>query len=1107
LGAGHLEFRILGPLEVRVDGEPVRLGGPKQRALLAILLLSSNRVVSRDRLLDELAGGDEQPEDRLLRVQISRLRKLLGPEGGTRLVARAPGYVLRVEPGELDLEVFERALVEARQRMAEREPERAAEILREGLDLWRGRPLADLEFEPFVRIEIDRLEELRLAALEERIDAELALGQHTALVPELEALSAEHPLRERLSQQLMLTLYRCGRQAEALEIYRRTRALLDEELGLEPGVALRRLEQAILVHDEGLELRAMTLDAPPAAEPVSPTRTRRPAVLVAALVVAAATATGVVLGRHGSGSGHGSFGDQRANRLIAVRANSGDVSSVRDLGAPPAAAAFGSGSLWVALPSQGIVARVDPRTGDVVDRIGVEGQPGSIAIGGGAVWVGGALGGTIARIDPASGSVAQTIQLHFRSATAVAFGDGRLWATDSQRNALVEIRPATGVPVRTIALDFSPSAVAVANGGVWVAGYGADVVEEIDPGSGQPVASIHVGRGPSALTITPDAVWVTNSLDGTVSRIDPPKGSVVATVPVGFGPSAITSAGNSIWVANGESGNIVRIDSSRNRADPPLRVGGEPTVLAAGVGKTWVGAGAGRRSHRGGTLMLVGADPFATLDPAFQFTAPLLTRLAHDGLLAYRPAAGPAGLRLVPDLASRLPTVTDQGKTYVFRLRANVRYSDGRLLRARDFRRALERLFRLHSPGTSFYSGLRGAAACFRDPPRCDLSAAVVTDDARRLVVFHLDAADQDFPEKLTVVGFGVPIPPGVPDRDVGDSAVPGTGPYQIVRSDRHEVRWVRNPWFAAWAPSGRAEGNPDVIVWRFVSSNEQSVREVEQGRADWTFVRPTPRQMRELRLRVPAQLHSNAVFLVEFLPVNPHARPFDDVRVRRALNYAIDRGRIAAMYGGGDVATPTCQPLAPGLPGYIRYCPFTTRPGRDGTWHAPDLAQARRLVAASGTRGALVDVWGATDVGPSELPTYVAQVLRSLGYRTHLHLVPDANFPARSDIAISTDGDWLADYPAPSSYLPLFFGCGGSINGYVCDPALERKLHLAATLQTVDIRRASAAWSQVDHYLVDHAYWVPTVNVHLVELTSKRLRNYEFSAVVGFLADEAWLR
>jgi WD40 repeat protein/DNA-binding SARP family transcriptional activator len=257
MAASRLEFRILGPLAVRVDGTSVPIGGPKQRALLALLLLSANRVVSRERLIGELfAEQSLNSADHALRNQVSRLRKVLAPAAADepRLVARAPGYLLRVEPGELDLEHFERLVAAGRESLALGEASAAAESLQAAGRLWQGRPLADLEFEPFARMEVERLEELRLGAVEERIDAELALGRQLGLVPELEALGAEHPYRERFRAQLMLALYRCGRQAEGLEVYRRTRTLLNEELGLEPGVELQELERAILVQDPALKV-------------------------------------------------------------------------------------------------------------------------------------------------------------------------------------------------------------------------------------------------------------------------------------------------------------------------------------------------------------------------------------------------------------------------------------------------------------------------------------------------------------------------------------------------------------------------------------------------------------------------------------------------------------------------------------------------------------------------------------------------------------------------------------------------------------------------------------------------------------------------------------
>src|ERR671930_296947 len=259
MAMSRLEFRILGPLVLRVDGAPIPVGGPKQRALLALLLLSANRVVSRERLIDELFPDQGvESADHALRNQVSRLRKILSPVATDepRLVALPPGYLLRVEPGELDLDRFERLVAQGRESVVAGDPAAAAEAFHEAERLWDGRPLADLEFEPFAQVDVERLDELRLAAVEERIEADLALGRHLTVVPELEALAVEHPYRERFRVQLMLALYRCGRQAEGLEVYRRTRELLNDELGLEPSVALQQLERAILVQDPALEVPA-----------------------------------------------------------------------------------------------------------------------------------------------------------------------------------------------------------------------------------------------------------------------------------------------------------------------------------------------------------------------------------------------------------------------------------------------------------------------------------------------------------------------------------------------------------------------------------------------------------------------------------------------------------------------------------------------------------------------------------------------------------------------------------------------------------------------------------------------------------------------------------
>jgi YVTN family beta-propeller protein len=1081
-----VHFGLLGPLEVLDEGQPVPVGGPKQRALLALLLLRANEPVSRDLLIDEIWGGRlPQSPGQALDTYVSRLRKLLGPD---RLVRGGGGCMLRVESGELDLDRFERLV--------------AAGAFREALEIWRGPALADLRNEPGLTLEAARLEERRLDVIEERVDRDLTNGGGPELVGELEQLVREHPLRERLRAALMLALYRAGRQAAALEAYRSARRTLADELGLEPGPQLQELERRILAHDPSL------ITAVPDRESQKTGRFRLQLAAGVALLAVGATAAGIVVATRG----HGQTRDllDQTSRLLAIKTSSPTPSLMTGLPGSPAAIASAAGAIWLADPSDDLVLRADPVSGSIVDRIAVHGEPGAIAAGGGSIWVAGTISRSVQRIDPATDAVTQTVPLGGGNTSAIAFGRGRLWVADTSDGALVEIDPGTGAVERTFTLDLHPTALAVGHTAVWVADYDAGRVSEVDPSSGQTLATIPVGNGPAALTFAAGSLWVANSLDSTVTAIDTDTSSIVATIPVGSGPSSLAAAQGSVWVANQYSGTVSRIEPRRKIVTATLRTGGEPAAVVPAAGLVWVGAGASAASHRGGTLRLVGTRPFDTIDPALQFvTAFQFSRFTYDTLVTFAAATGPAGLRLVPDLALAVPVPAGGGTVYTFLLRPGIRYSDGRLLRAEDFRRAIERQFRLDGPVTDYFKGIVGAVKCTR--AHCDLSQGIDTDDRTGTVTFRLARPDPDFLYKLAVEGFSAPVPPGTPDHDVGFAAVPGTGPYRIAQASRHEIRFVRNRLFTEWSHAAQPDGNPDRIVWRFPSSLALATREVERGQADWV-VTVAPSQLARLRVQHPGQLHLNPTFGVEFVSLNTHRPPFDDVRVRRALNYAIDRARIARMYGGRPLATPLCQPLTPGFPAYRRYCPYTQNPRASGVWSAPDLAKARQLVAASGTQGEHVTLWGSPDEGfiPRELPAYIASVLRSLGYRTTLHLVPLASMTSEiwRRIQIAADGDWLPDYPTPSSYLPGFFGCHGALgNGAVCDPKLDRQMRQASDVQLRDPRRAAALWTRIDQELTDRAYWVPTVSLGAAELVSRRLGNYQFNPFGDFIADQAWLR
>src|SRR5215471_18673498 len=262
-----MRVQFLGPFHLEDGGRPITIGGVRQRAVLADLVLHANEVVPSEQLVVELWGEDSPASaGNALQAAISRLRRVL-PAG--RLITTAPGYMLRIFPAELDAAQFEQLLFEGRDALAAGMAPEAVHVLDQAMTLWRGPPLADFRYEPFAQAEIARVEELQLACLEERNDAHLALGSAGALTAELGRLVADHPLRERLRGQLMLALYRSGRQTEALDAYREFRNTLREELGLEPSAGLGELEAAILRHDPVLAPGSATSGTPQARRPVT----------------------------------------------------------------------------------------------------------------------------------------------------------------------------------------------------------------------------------------------------------------------------------------------------------------------------------------------------------------------------------------------------------------------------------------------------------------------------------------------------------------------------------------------------------------------------------------------------------------------------------------------------------------------------------------------------------------------------------------------------------------------------------------------------------------------------------------------------------------------
>ncbi len=518
--AETVEFRILGPFEVVSDGRPLPLGPGKERSVLALLLLYRNERVSTDRLVDLL--WDESPPEsapKMIQIYVSRLRRRLATAAGgdQRLLTQAAGYRLRAELDELDLERFERLCDEGRKALAAGDAALAVGRLREALSLWRGAPLADIADGRFFEQERARLEELRLGALEERIEADLALGAGAALVDELQALVREHPLRERPAAQLMLALYRSGRQADALATYKETRDRLVDELGIEPGRPLKELEQAILRQDTALDTPAreqMFRAGETAAPQPRPRRLARLPVAVtaaAAIAIAAAVALAIALSR-----------EERGQIRLAADA----VGLVRDgrivdqarVGVAPAAIGTGGDEIWVASAEANSDSRLDPKTLDVRQTIPVGNGPSGIALGRGAVWVANGLDGTVSRIDSKANKLVQTIPVG-SGPTAIAYGLGSVWVANRADQTVSRIDPRTGDVLDTLAAGTDAAAIAAGDGAVWVVDQARGRVARLEPGFTEPVLTINVGNGPSAIALGAGSLWVANT------SLSPPMGS------------------------------------------------------------------------------------------------------------------------------------------------------------------------------------------------------------------------------------------------------------------------------------------------------------------------------------------------------------------------------------------------------------------------------------------------------------------------------------------------------------------------------------------------------------------------------------------------------
>jgi YVTN family beta-propeller protein len=885
-----------------------------------------------------------------------------------------------------------------------------------------------------------------------------------------------------------------------------TRELVEDEVG---GVSIRELgsyrlkdierpERLFQLDVDGLQTEFPPLTAERIAEPRA---MRRRTVVLAGLAGVLAAAVAIPIFAFGQGGSEDTLDAVAGNSVGVVDPESGRIVGDIPVGTAPKNVAVAEGAIWVTNGADATVDRIDPETRTVRQTIEVGKGPDETAFGAGSVWVTNGLDGTVSRIDPGSNKPIDTIPVG-SGPSGVAVGFGAVWVVNRDDHTLTKIDAATGERERTGPTGSGPVDVAVGGSSIWVTSAGDGQLLRVDPRTARVAERVNVGRGPESVAFGHGSLWVANTIDGTVSRVDPKTSSVRALIDVGEGPSGLAIDAQAVWVSNELDASLSRIDPSTNDVVESIAIGARPAGVASDPSGLYVAARPAGGAHRGGTLTFIehGTDSqYRSLDPAlvaFPGTARLL-QMTNDGLTTFRRVGGREGAEVVANLATTVPQPTDGGRTYTFRLRPGIRYSTGQPVRPSDFLRALERVLVLGGEASFYAESLVGARSCVAAPKRCDLSQGVVAHDRARTLTLHLTQPDPDLPAKLAFPFF-VAVPRDTPFRDTGRRPLPATGPYLIASfSPGRQVRLVRNPLFREWSPA-RPDGYPDEIVVRLDAPENGRVRAVARGEADATTLSRGAEgsiDLGDLRARYGSRLRSNPVGGSFSIFLNTQLSPFDDVRVRRALNYAVDRRAAVRAFGGPEWGAPLCQVLPPSIPGYRPYCPYER-----------DLARARSLVAASGTSGAAVAVLAREFAIPMMRP--VISALRALGYRASMNVVSD-------EVYFQTYGDedvqagiwgWQADFPSAASWISAQYGCAGNQSRF-CDRRIDRAIGKAIALQASDPAAANEAWSSIDRMLTDRAPFVHLFSGQLPYFVSERIGNYQYHPVHELLLDQLWVR
>ncbi|MGB3877914.1 ABC transporter substrate-binding protein [Shinella zoogloeoides] len=527
-----------------------------------------------------------------------------------------------------------------------------------------------------------------------------------------------------------------------------------------------------------------------------------------------------------------------------------------------------------------------------------------------------------------------------------------------------------------------------------------------------------------------------------------------------------------------------------------------------------------QQDHRGGTMRLLARSAAGTLDPHINYTDQgwQMYQPIYDGLVAFRKAEGTDGFTIVPDLAEALPEVTNDGKTFTFKLRKGIKFSTGQEVGVKDVVASFQRIFKISGPTSgTFYAGIVGADKCLAETKTCTLEGGVVGDEAAGTVTINIVKPDAEFLYKLALP-HAVTLPADTPAEDAGSVPIPSTGPYMISAFDPNKGMTVsRNPHFKQWSEEAQPDGYPDVVQYDFGLSEEAAVTAIQNGEADWMFDALPSDRLGELGTKYKDQLHIAPLSAWWYAPLNTRLAPFDNIKARQAVAFAIDRNTLVKLFGGKVLASPVCQVLPPDFPGHVDYCPYTKDPG--AKWSAPDLEKAKQLVEESGTKGQKVTIIVEDTAVSRSIGVYLQSVLTSIGYVADVKPI-SANIQftyiqnTNNKVQMSVT-QWYKDYPAASDFLHILFGCASfregsdaSINiaGF-CDEAIDAKMQKALDLGVTDQAAADALWAEIDHEVTDQAPAVGLFTPKRLDFVSKRLGNFQFNPQFNWMITQSWVQ